>query len=199
MPSGWLELFPLDSSSRHEETAGVPGRVRVSSRMSADRALLRERGSGEAHMTRSRNCRPTERGRSVRKAILVHLPPELLALLRQPSTCYLVTLMPGGSPQVTQTWVDTDGTHIVINTAEGFVKLANIERDPRVAVAIGDSANSFRYVQVRGRVDRTTEGGAEHIEMLSQKYLGEPYAWFGGRDQVRVILKIEADAISGNG
>lgn len=137
---------------------------------------------------------------SVRKAILVHLPDELLALLRQPSTCYLVTLMPDGSPQVTQTWVDTDGTHIVINTVEGYVKLANIERDPRVAVAIGDPADSSRYVQIRGRVvERTTEGGAEHIDMLSQKYAGEPYAWYGGRDQVRVIIKIEADAISGNG
>jgi hypothetical protein len=32
--------------------------------------------------------------------------------------------------------------------------------------------------------------------MLSQKYLGQPYPWFGGRDQVRVIVTIEADAIS---
>ena len=37
------------------------------------------------------------------------LDEELLTLLREPSTCYLTTLMPDGSPQVTQTWVDTDG------------------------------------------------------------------------------------------
>ncbi len=128
------------------------------------------------------------------------LPDNLLSLLRQPSTCYLSTIMADGSPQLTQTWVDTDGDHIVINTVQGFVKLRNMERDPRVAVAVADPADSRRYLQVRGRVvATTTEGGAEHIEMLSQKYLGEPYAWHGGRDSVRVIVTIEADSISGVG
>ncbi len=128
------------------------------------------------------------------------LPDNLLSLLRQPSTCYVSTIMADGSPQLTQTWVDTDGDHIVINTVEGFVKLRNMERDPRVAVAVADPADARRYLQVRGHVvATTTEGGAEHIEMLSQKYLGEPYAWHGGRDSVRVIVTIEADSISGVG
>lgn len=128
------------------------------------------------------------------------LTDDLLALLRGPSPCYIATLMPDGSPQLTQTWVDTDGEHIIINTVEGFQKLKNIARDPRIAVAIADPANPFRYIQVRGRVvNTTTEGGAEHIEQLSQKYTGGPYAWYGGRDQVRVILIIEPEKISGMG
>ncbi len=128
------------------------------------------------------------------------LPDNLLSLLRQPSTCYVSTVMADGSPQLTQTWVDTDGDHIVINTVQGFVKLRNMERDPRVAVAVADPADSRRYIQVRGHVvATTTEGGADHIDMLSQKYLGEPYAWHGGRDSVRVIVTIEADTFSGVG
>ncbi len=55
-----------------------------------------------------------------------------------------------------------------------------------------------QYLQVRGSViTMTTDGGAEHIEKLSQKYTGGPYRWYGGRDQVRVILTIEARKISG--
>ncbi len=128
------------------------------------------------------------------------LPDDVLALLQKPSTCYLSTIMADGSPQVTQTWVDTDGEHVVINTVEGFLKLRNVARDSRVAVAIDDPENRFRYKQIQGRVvETTTEGGAEHIEALSQKYLGQPYAWYGGRDQTRVIMKIEADKISGQG
>ncbi len=128
------------------------------------------------------------------------LTDDLISLLRQPSNCYLVTLMPDGSPQVTQTWVDTDGLHVIINTVEGYVKIRNIERDPRVAVAIVDPSDPFRYFQVRGRVvASTTDGGAAHIEMLSRKYTGEPYPWYGGRDQVRVIISIEADAITSMG
>jgi hypothetical protein len=61
------------------------------------------------------------------------LPDGLLALLQQPSPCYLATTMADGSPQLTQTWVDTDGEHVLINSVRGFQKIRNIERDPRVA------------------------------------------------------------------
>jgi PPOX class probable F420-dependent enzyme len=108
--------------------------------------------------------------------------------------------MADGSPQVTQTWVDTDGEHVLINSVQGHVKTRNIERDPRVAVAISDPDNPSRYFQVRGRVlDVTTEGAVDHIEMLAQKYLGTPYPWFGGRDQVRVIFVIKPEKISSMG
>ena len=109
------------------------------------------------------------------------LTEEVLTLLRQPSTCYIATLMKDGSPQVTQTWVDTDGEHVIINSVQGYVKLKNIKRDPRVAVVISSPDNPTRYFQIRGRVIKmTTEGGAEHIEKISQKYTGKPYSWYGG-------------------
>ncbi len=130
----------------------------------------------------------------------MELPQDLLDLLRKPSTCYVATTMPDGSPQLTQTWVDTDGEHVLVNSVQGFLKVRNIERDPRVAVAVSDPDNPRRYFQVRGRVvDVTTEGAADHIERLSQKYLGTPYPWFGGRDQVRVTIAIEPEKVSGMG
>jgi PPOX class probable F420-dependent enzyme len=128
------------------------------------------------------------------------LPERLVDLLSKPSICCIATLMKDGSPQLTQVWCDTDGEHVVINTVQTHVKARNLERDPRVAVTVSDPANPTRYFQVRGRaIDLTTEGGAEHIEKLSQKYTGKPYTWWGGRQQVRVIVTIEADRISGIG
>jgi PPOX class probable F420-dependent enzyme len=130
----------------------------------------------------------------------MQLSNDLLALLRRPSICYIATIMADGSPQLTQTWVDTDGKHVLINSVQGFVKLRNIERDPRVAVAVADPDDPARYVQIRGRVvDVTTDGAAEQIERLSQKYLGAPYPWFGGRDQVRVTIVIAPENISATG
>ena len=126
----------------------------------------------------------------------VPLPEGLVALLRRPAPCFVATLMPDGSPQLTETWVDTDGEHIVINVVDGMQKIRNVARDPRVAVAVCDAADPSRYYAVRGRVVKTTtEGGADHIEALSQRYTGGPYAWWGGRDQVRVILTIAAEKI----
>jgi len=130
----------------------------------------------------------------------VNLPEDLITLLRQPSPCFLATLMPDGSPHMTETWVDTDGEHVVINTVQGHQKLKNIERDPRVAVSVCDAAQPARYFSVRGQVvGITTEGAAEHIEVLSQRYLGTPYPRWGGGDQVRVMLTIRADKIHGMG
>ena len=124
------------------------------------------------------------------------LPPALLELLTQASPCFVATTMPDGSPQLTQTWVGTDGENIVINTVEGFQKVRNMERDPRVAVTIADPKDVSRYFSVRGKVvGITPEGGTESIEELSQKYLGRPYPWFSGRDQVRLIVTIAPEKI----
>ena len=120
----------------------------------------------------------------------MELPPKVLDLLRAPSTCYLATTMSDGSPQVTQVWVDTDGTDVVINTVEGHLKLKNVRRDPRVALVVSDPANPTSYVQIRGTVHEiTTDGAREHIDELSQKYLGKPYPTFGAGGE-RVILRI---------
>lgn len=129
-----------------------------------------------------------------------NLTDQLMALLRAASTCYLTTLMPDGSPQLTQTWVDTDGEHILINTVAGFQKLRNIERDPRVAVAVSDPGHPNRYITVRGRViATTTEGAADHIEALAHKYLGGPYPWYGGRDQTRTTVTIAIERLHAMG
>ena len=126
----------------------------------------------------------------------MNLPDDLLDLLRGTATCFIATTMPDGAPQLTQTWVDTDGSNVVINTVEGYQKVRNISRDPRVVVSIFDAANATRYYTVRGTVSSsTTEGGAEHIEALAQRYTGGPYPWWGGRDQVRVILTISPDRV----
>ncbi len=124
------------------------------------------------------------------------LPDHVLESLRQPNPCFITTLMPDGSPQTTMTWVDTDGENVIINTVQTHLKIKNIERDPRVSVAVCDRADFARYFAIRGRVVKmTTEGGAEHIEVLAQRYTGLPYAWYGGRDQIRVILTIAADKV----
>jgi PPOX class probable F420-dependent enzyme len=127
----------------------------------------------------------------------VDLPAGLLDLLRQPSPCFVATLMPDGAPQMTQTWVDTDGANILVNTVAGFQKVRNMDRDARVALNVADPAAVSRYYAVRGRVvSITPDGAAEHIERLAQKYLGGPYPWFGGRDQQRLLVTIAAERIT---
>ena len=125
------------------------------------------------------------------------LPDDLLDLLRKPSPCFVATVMPDGSPQLTQTWVTTDGEHVVINIVEGHQKARNLARDSRVAVNIVDPDNVFRYYAVRGRVvDMTTEGGSESIDEISRKYLGIPYPNFTGQPETRLVITIAADSVT---
>jgi PPOX class probable F420-dependent enzyme len=126
------------------------------------------------------------------------LPDGLLDLLRRPSPCFIATLMPDGSPQLTQTWVTTDGEHVVLNIVDGSQKVKNLARDARVAVNVIDPDDVFRYYAVRGRViDTTTEGGRESIDEISHKYLGIPYPNFSGNpNETRVLITIEADKVT---
>ncbi len=104
---------------------------------------------------------------------------------------FLATLMPDGSPQVTPIWFNTDGTHIIINTATERVKFRNMRSRPQVALAIADPKNPYRYMTLRGRVVEITEKGAdEHIDILAGKYTGTPKYQNRIPGQKRVIVKI---------
>src|SRR6267378_6006846 len=72
----------------------------------------------------------------------------------------LATVLKDGSPQVTPIWFDYTGGKIRINTARGRVKARTLKPGARVALAIMDPDNAYRFVQVRGRVTSETENGA---------------------------------------
>jgi PPOX class probable F420-dependent enzyme len=121
-------------------------------------------------------------------------------LFKKKAFANLSTLMQDGSPQVTPVWCDYDGKHVRVNSARGRVKDKNIRRDPRVALAIVDPENPYRYMEIRGKVVEITEKGADdHINSLSNKYLGNPVYPFRQPGEVRVLYKIEPEKVSSMG
>jgi PPOX class probable F420-dependent enzyme len=128
------------------------------------------------------------------------IPEKYLDLFRKPAFAHLATLMREGSPQVTPVWVDYDGKYVRVNSALGRVKDKNMRRDPRVSLSIQDPENPYRYLEIRGKVVEITQNGADdHINKLSQKYLGKPL--YPGRQpgEVRVTYKIEPQKINSMG
>jgi PPOX class probable F420-dependent enzyme len=109
---------------------------------------------------------------------------------------FLGTVMPDGSPQVTPVWFNTDGKHILVNSAEGRVKDRNMRARPQVALAIMDPEDPYRYVQFRGKVvEFTYEGAEDHISALAYKYLGVEKFKKNNPQEVRVIYKILPDKV----
>ena len=109
---------------------------------------------------------------------------------------FLATTLKDGTPQVTPVWFNTDGEYILINSAAGRLKDRNMRARPDIALCIFDSADPYRYLQIRGRVvEFTTDGADDHIDRLSFKYRGTEK--YGNRKpgEQRVTYKILATKI----
>ena len=102
----------------------------------------------------------------------------------------VTTLLPDGTPMTQPLWVDADDDHLLLNTEVHRQKFRNIQRDPRITVAIWDSADPYLYVEVRGEVAETVRGpeARAHIDELARKYTGGDYP--GVVQSERVILKV---------
>jgi PPOX class probable F420-dependent enzyme len=122
------------------------------------------------------------------------IPASHADLFQKKAFAHLATLMPNGQPQVTPVWVEFDGRHVIVNTAEGRQKDKNLQRDKRVALSLIDPDNPYRYLEVRGTVvERTHEGADANIDALAKKYLGQDKYPFRQPKEIRVIYKIEPE------
>jgi PPOX class probable F420-dependent enzyme len=121
-------------------------------------------------------------------------------LFQKKAFANLATLMPDGRPQVTPVWCDYDGKYVIVNSARGRRKDRNMRRDPRVALAVVDPDNPYRYIEIRGQVAEITEQGAEeHIDRMAKKYLGLDKYPNRAPDEVRVLYKIRPEGFSSMG
>lgn len=125
------------------------------------------------------------------------IPEKYRDLFHKKAFASLGTIMPDGRPQVTPVWVDYDGKHVIINSAKGRQKDRNLRRDPRVALAIIDPDNPYRYLEIRGTVvEITEEGAAQHIDKMAKKYLDADKYPYGQPGEVRVLYKIQPEHAS---
>jgi PPOX class probable F420-dependent enzyme len=125
------------------------------------------------------------------------IPEKYRDLFTKRAFASLGTMMPDGTPQVTPVWVDLEGDLVVVNTAKGRQKDRNMRRDPRVALAIIDPDNPYRYLEIRGRVAEISEDGADaHIDKMAKKYLGADKYPYRQSGEVRVMFKIRPERTS---
>jgi PPOX class probable F420-dependent enzyme len=113
---------------------------------------------------------------------------------------HIATLNQDGSPQVTPVWIELDGNHLVVNSEQKRKKVRNLKRDPRVSVSIQNAENPYQYIEIRGRaVEITDKGGFEGIDRLSAKYTGQEKYPGNAPGDVRIVIRIEPEHISGMG
>ena len=103
------------------------------------------------------------------------IPKQYTDLLQSAALAHIATIGPKGEPQSSPLWFGWDGEFLRFAQLVGADrKRRNLERDPRVAVSIVDPANMYRYVEVRGTVERIEpDVDRAFINAMAQKYWGQ--------------------------
>ena len=126
---------------------------------------------------------------------MIRLTAEQVRLLNAPYFATVATVMPDGSPEATVVWIESDGEHILFNTAVHRLKARNLTRDPRIAITVFDPANpNDSALAVRGRAELIMEGAYEHAHKLSRAYEGKPFRQLEP-GEVRVIVRVTPERV----
>ncbi len=136
---------------------------------------------------------------------MVELPASAVALIESGAHAHLATINPDGTPQLSLVWATIEDGEICVASLTHRQKLANVRRDPRVAVSFesketDDGAGLAYYLFVRGRA-RLTEGGAPTLlRRIAPRYL-EPGVKFprGDDSPEGWIMRIAPESWRGYG
>jgi PPOX class probable F420-dependent enzyme len=125
------------------------------------------------------------------------LPERAKTMLDAANFVVVATNNTDGSPQTSVLWATYDGDDLLLSTVQGRKKETNWLKDPRTSVLILDKDDPYTYLEVRGTVSMTTEGGPELIERLSQVYTGQTYTGDEGTDNIRVVCRVTPTRVIG--
>ena len=120
---------------------------------------------------------------------MVALPAVLREMLDARGFAVLSTVNPDGAPQSSIIWAAYEGDQVIFSTILGRRKTRNMSRDPRVSVCVFEPGNAYRFVEVRGTVSMSEEGGPELIQQLCMAYVGRPFTE-SKPTNVRVVCRV---------
>jgi PPOX class probable F420-dependent enzyme len=95
-------------------------------------------------------------------------------ILESTALAHVATIGPSGEPQSNPVWFDWEGEHVKFSQTKSRQKYRNVKRDPRIALSIVDPEDPYRYLEIRGVVERIDEDpDLAFINSMSKKYRGE--------------------------
>jgi hypothetical protein len=122
------------------------------------------------------------------------VPKEREDILTKVSFGHVATIGPNGEPQVNPVWFEWDGEFIKFSQTTTRQKYRNVRRDPRIAISVQDPDDPYRYVEIRGRVERIEDDPDKaFINKMAKKYLGlDEYPWSQQGEQ-RVVVYVRPE------
>jgi PPOX class probable F420-dependent enzyme len=106
-------------------------------------------------------------------------------LLEGPHHAVISTLNDDGSILSTVAWISLENGELAVNSAEGRQWPGNLDRDPRVTALVYDASNPYEYVEIQGTATGTRDDADDHIDRLTQTYIGQDKYPFRRPGEVR--------------
>lgn len=104
----------------------------------------------------------------------------------------VATASPDGVPVSSVIWAGVEGDAVVFATARHAPKARNIERNPRVSLAVHDRDNPYKAAEVRGRAELLDRDPQPLLDELSLKYTGQRYE---PDEEELVVVRIAPDRV----
>ena len=102
-----------------------------------------------------------------------------------------------GSVQMNPVWYERRGDEIWLNAASSRAWGKRLQPGGLVTLLVVDPGNQYRWVQIQGEVmEKTSEGGAAHIDRLSQRYFGRTYTQHDPADP-RLVIRVRPARLTG--
>jgi PPOX class probable F420-dependent enzyme len=123
-------------------------------------------------------------------------------LIEAPNFCHVSTLNPSGSIHAALVWIDVDGDHLVLNSADGRIWPRNLRLDPRCQLLVANRKDQYELVSIKALLAEETKDGADaQIEKMARKYLDdETYPahvpGIRGEGMVRVTFRLAAERVA---
>lgn len=120
------------------------------------------------------------------------IPDEYADMFAKQAFWHIATAGPDGSPQSTPVWATYEGGRVKFSLTRGRQKFRNLEANPGIALSATDPDNSYRYLEVRGRLAAVEDdAGNAFINSMAKKYMGvDEYPYHQPGDE-RVVMIIE--------
>ncbi len=123
------------------------------------------------------------------------IPESHADLLATTALAHIATVGADGEPQSSPVWFDWDGEFLRFAQVSGYQqKVRNLRREPRIALSIVDPANAYRYLEVRGTVERIEpDPDWAFINSMASKYLGKDRYPFGKPSDEWLVVVIRPE------
>jgi PPOX class probable F420-dependent enzyme len=120
------------------------------------------------------------------------IPDAYIDLLDKPVFWHIATIGKDGKPQSTPVWAGWDGEHVKFSLTKGRAKFHNLTADPSIALSGLDPENSYRYLELRGKVVRVDDDSSNtFIDSMAKKYMGVDEYPFHQPGDERVVMVVE--------